>query len=97
MALTSDERKKLLGHGGLARAAKLARRSRSHMTQLNQLLRRDPRGERAIARVIVERHPHIDASTVWPPVDTALQQSLQNGGDDVADASESGHAVPAEA
>jgi hypothetical protein len=67
MALTPDERKKLLGHGGLARAAKLAKRSRSHMTQLNQLLRRDEKGERAITRVIVEKHPNVDPGTVWPP------------------------------
>lgn len=69
MALTPDERKKLLGHGGLAKAAKIAKRSRSHMTQLNQLLRRDPKGERAITRVIVEQHPEVDPATIWPPVE----------------------------
>lgn len=68
MYLTADERKKLLGRGGLAKAGRIARRSPSHMTQLNQQLRRDERGERAIARVIVERHPNVDPSTIWPPV-----------------------------
>lgn len=68
MPLTPDERKKLLGHGGLARAARRARRSPGHMTQVNKNpeLRPDATAMRAITREILKRNPDIDVSTIWP-------------------------------
>lgn len=68
MPLTAEERKKLLGHGGLAKVARRARRSPSHVTHVNNVpdVRDDPVVKRAIAREILKKHPHIDPTDIWP-------------------------------
>lgn len=74
MALTPEERKKLLGHGGLARARRRARRTAGHMTHVNNGVRRDALAEKWITRIIVEANPAVDPTTVFPPM-PAVQQS----------------------
>lgn len=66
MALTPDERKMWLGHGGLARVARRTRRTKGHVSQVNRELRGDPRVTREITRLIVERNPTISPEHVWP-------------------------------
>jgi hypothetical protein len=68
MALTPQERKKLLSHGGLTRVARRARRSPSHVTRVNDGTRRDEHTERWIVRLLCERHPELDPSDVFPPM-----------------------------
>lgn len=68
MALTADERKKLLGRGGLARVARRTRRTPSHVSQVNRFpeLRRDEKVIGAISEIILKKNPAIKAEDVWP-------------------------------
>lgn len=73
MALTPQQRKRLLGHGGLTRAQRRARRSLSHMSVVNNGHKRDAVAERAIARLIVEQHPDVSEQDVFPPMPTTTE------------------------
>lgn len=70
MPLSSEDRKKLLGHGGLTRIAKRAGRSIGHVAEVNKRpeVRPDEKVMRAITREIVKKNPHIAESDVWPMV-----------------------------
>jgi hypothetical protein len=70
MALSPEDRKKLLGYGGLTRIAKRSKRSFGHVTQVNKSpeIRTDAKVMRAITREIVKKHPHIAETDVWPVV-----------------------------
>lgn len=65
MALTPDERKMWLGHGGLARIARRTRRTLGHVSQVNKGSRPDPVVERAIVREIVAKNAAIAPEDVW--------------------------------
>jgi len=65
MALTPDERKMRLGHGGLALIARRTRRTRGHVTEVNSERRDDPVVKRAITREIVAKNPTIKPDEVW--------------------------------
>lgn len=66
MALTPEQRKVKLGHGGLSRIARRTRRTPSHVSQVNRGLRPDERVVRAITQLIVEKNPDIKPDDVWP-------------------------------
>jgi hypothetical protein len=66
VALSADERKMWLGHGGLARIARRTRRTLGHVSQVNAKNRPDPVVQRAITRAIVEKNPDIRPDDVWP-------------------------------
>lgn len=66
MPLTTDERKRRLGFGGLTKIARITRRTLGHVSQVNSEKRPDPVVERAIAREIVRKHPDISPEDVWP-------------------------------
>jgi hypothetical protein len=66
MSLSGDERKKLLGHGGLARIARRTKRTQGHVTEVNLRGRPDDRVRAEIVREIIRRHPHIAPADVWP-------------------------------
>lgn len=66
MPLSADERKKLLGHGGLTRIAKRTKRTPGHVSEVNRTGRPDPVVQRAIAREIAKKHPDIRPDDVWP-------------------------------
>ena len=66
MALTADERKMRLGHGGLALVARRTKRTLGHVSQVNRELREDRKVMRLVTRLIVERHPDIRPEQVWP-------------------------------
>ncbi|MDB4916374.1 MAG: hypothetical protein JWM95_4018 [Gemmatimonadetes bacterium] len=65
MPLTPDERKMRLGHGGLALVARRTKRTEGHVSQVNRGLRPDKKVERAITRLIIEKHPDISPDQVW--------------------------------
>lgn len=65
MALTPDERKMRLGHGGLARIARRTKRTKGHVSQVNAKNRPDPVVQRAITREIVAKYPDISPDDVW--------------------------------
>jgi hypothetical protein len=73
MALTPAQRKKLLGFGGLLKAANRAGCSLGHMSQVNSLKKRDPDGvaRRAITEVIRENLAAqgltlLEHNDIWP-------------------------------
>ena len=73
MALTPAQRIKLLGRGGLTRAAVLAGFQKGHMSQVNALLKRDPSGKarQAITQVIRENLQRqglslLEHEDIWP-------------------------------
>jgi hypothetical protein len=66
MALTAEQRKQLLGRGGLARVARKARRTAGHVTEVNSRLRPDEKVRTMIAQEIVKKNPHITFDEVWP-------------------------------
>ena len=89
MALTPDQRKRLLGFGGLQRIATDCDVSLGHVSQINSEKRTEfsERIRDAISARIVELHPAIDPTTIWPPL-PGVQQVPQRGGDDVTDVRE---------
>lgn len=70
MPLSAEERKKLLGHGGLTRIARRSGRSIGHVAEVNKRpeVRPDEKVMRAITREIVKQHPHIAEGDIWPAV-----------------------------
>ncbi len=68
MALSADQRKKLLGRGGLSSVARRTKRTPSHVSQVNKWpeLRPDERVIDEITRRIVAKNPAIRAEEVWP-------------------------------
>jgi hypothetical protein len=66
MALTPDERKRLLGFGGLTKISRRTRRTLGHVSQVNGEKRPDPVVVRAIVRAITKKHPTVDPNEVWP-------------------------------
>lgn len=66
MALTPDERKRLLGFGGLAKISRRTRRTLGHVSQVNAEKRPDPVVARAIVRAITRKHTDIQPEQVWP-------------------------------
>lgn len=68
MPLTADDRKKLLGRGGLARVARKTRRTPSHVTHVNKnpTARRDQKVIDEIASRITRKNPQIAQADVWP-------------------------------
>lgn len=76
MALTPAQRIKLLGRGGLTRAALIAGFKKGHMSQVNALLKRDPTGKarQAITQVIRENLSAqglqlLEHDDIWPAVE----------------------------
>ena len=61
MPLSFHDRKGSLGHGGLTKIAKRTKRTLGHVSQVVRGTRRDPRVERAVARVI-----GLPVEEVWP-------------------------------
>jgi hypothetical protein len=66
MTLTPEDRKKLLGHGGLARIARRLKCTPGHLSEVNRAGRPDQKARAAIAREILAKHPHISESEIWP-------------------------------
>jgi hypothetical protein len=66
VALTPDERKMWLGHGGLTKIARRTKRTLGHVSQVNWKGRPDPVVQRAITREIVNKNPEIAPEQVWP-------------------------------
>lgn len=66
MTLSAEERKRWLGHGGLARVARITRRTIGHVSEVNRNGRPDPVVQRAITREIVAKNPDIMPEQVWP-------------------------------
>lgn len=68
MALSPDERKMWLGHGGLSRIARKTKRTLGHVSQVNKNpeLRPDKKVIGAITREVVARNPAIRPEDVWP-------------------------------
>lgn len=66
MALSPEDRKKLLGHGGLTRIARHLGRTPGHLSEVNRKLRPDKKARAAIVREIVKKHPDISPDDVWP-------------------------------
>lgn len=66
MALTPEERKMWLGHGGLSKVARRTRRTLGHVSQVNKGTRPDPVVQRAIERAITAANPEIAPEQVWP-------------------------------
>lgn len=64
--MTPEERKKLLGYGGLARIARRLRVTQGHISQVNGLGRPDKKARAAIAREIAKKHPNVSPADVWP-------------------------------
>lgn len=73
MPLTPQQRKKLLGHGGLTQAKRRVKRSLSHMSTVNSGYKRDVVAERAIAAVICANHPDVKPEDVFPPMPTTAE------------------------
>lgn len=67
MALTPEQRKKKLGHGGLKKIAEKLELTEGHVSQVNSEKRQDDDVQRAITRAITKKHPEVDPSSVWPP------------------------------
>lgn len=90
MALTPDQRKKLLGFGGLKRIADERGVTEGHVSQVNSEKRTDSQPIRdAISARILELHPDIDPTTIWPAANGgAAQQLPQDGGNDPSDVRE---------
>jgi hypothetical protein len=66
MPLTPDQRKRLLGFGGLTKVSRITRRTLSHVSRVNSEGRRDPVVARAIVREITRKHADILPDDVWP-------------------------------
>jgi hypothetical protein len=66
MPLTPEDRKKLLGHGGLTRIAKRLKRTPGHLSEVNRAGRPDAKARAEIAREILKKHPHIAEHEIWP-------------------------------
>lgn len=68
MPLTPEQRKEKLGFGGLAKVARITRRTLGHVSQVNKApqLRPDPVVQRAITREILKKHPELQPAEVWP-------------------------------
>lgn len=66
MPLSPEERKKLLGHGGLTRVAKKARRTAGHVSEVNRAGRPDPKVRELIAKEILKKNPGISSDDIWP-------------------------------
>lgn len=66
MALTAEQRKQLLGRGGLARIARKTKRTAGHVTEVNLRGRPDEKVQTVIAQEIVKKNPHIAIDEVWP-------------------------------
>ena len=66
MALTPDQRKRLLGFGGLTKVSRITRRTLGHVSQVNSEKRPDPVVARAVVREITKKHPHIAPEEIWP-------------------------------
>jgi hypothetical protein len=74
MPLTPEQRKNLLGHGGLVRIARRTRRTKGHVTEVNRERRRDAKVELAITRDIVSKHPEVSATDIWPATEPTPAQ-----------------------
>lgn len=68
MPLSAEERKKLLGHGGLTRIAKRTKRTAGHVSEVNRSGRPDRVVQRAIGREILRKHPSVRPEDIWPTV-----------------------------
>lgn len=70
MHLTPEQRKKLLGFGGLKQIADACEVSEGHVSQVNSEKpgKDSTRIRSAITAAIVARHPDTDPDSIWPPV-----------------------------
>jgi hypothetical protein len=66
MPLTSEDRKKLLGHGGLSRIARRLDCTLGHISEVNRTGRPDKRARAAIAREIIRKNPQLTFADIWP-------------------------------
>lgn len=71
MPLSAEDRKKLLGHGGLTRVAKKAKRTAGHVSEVNRAGRPDDKVRALIAKEILKKNPSISPEDIWP-VETAV-------------------------
>jgi hypothetical protein len=68
MPLTPEDRKKLLGHGGLTRVARRAGRTVGHVSEVNRAGRPDEKVQALIAKEILKKRPDISPADIWPTI-----------------------------